>query len=118
MRYRALSLSGDYTFGAGLANFLINTPAAVAQSVKTRLLLWQGQWFLDTTIGTPWLTDVLGKNTQSLYDRAIRTVILETIGVTSIENYSSTFDSTARTLTVTMTLNTIYGQTTEQTVVL
>lgn len=115
MRYRALSQAtetvpgGDYTFGQSQANFLINSPAAVAQSVTTRLKLWLGEWFLDTTVGTPWLQQVLGKNTQSLYDTAIRTVVLQTVGVLSIEEYTSTLDSQNRSLAVSMTINTIYG---------
>ena len=117
MRYRQLSSSGDYTFGQGQANFLINSPAAVAQAVKTRLALWAGEWFLDTTVGTPWTTQVLGKNTQSLYDMAIRARVLATPGVTSIANYSSSFDSIARSLAVNMTINTQYGSTTVSTVV-
>ena len=117
MRYRQLSVTGDYTFGQGQANFYIDVPAAVAQSVKTRLLLWQGEWFLDTSVGTPWMTEVLGAHTQSLYDMAIRTVILQTPGVISIDNYSSTLDQLKRNLSISMTLNTQYG-TTSLTVVL
>ena len=109
MRYRALSSSGDYTFGQSQANFLVNSPAAVGQSVTTRLKLWLGEWFLNTKAGTPWLTQVLGKNTQSLYDTAIRTVVLQTFGVTSIDDYTSTLDTQKRSLAVSMTINTIYG---------
>ncbi len=53
MRYRREDDDGDYTFGRGDDTWLINTPEAVAQAVKTRFLLWYGQWFLDTTAGTP-----------------------------------------------------------------
>lgn len=109
MRVRALSPTGDYTFGQGQANFLVNSPAAVAQSILTRLLLWQGEWFLDTRDGTPWLQSVIGKNTKSLYDTVIRARVLETKGVTSIERYSSTL--TGRKLHVEMIVNTLYGQT-------
>ena len=109
MRYRALSPSGDYTFGQGQANFLINSPAAVAQSVMTRLKLWLGEWFLDNTEGTPWLTEVLGTGTKPLYDMAIRSRVLQTPGVTGITNYSSSLDPKSRNLSVNMTINTQYG---------
>lgn len=115
MRYRALSASGDYTFGQGQANFLINSPAAVGQSVLTRLRLWEGEWFLDTTDGTPWLQSVMGKNTQSLYDMAIRARVLETRGVVSIVKYASNLRPDRR-LDVTMTINTQFGVETVSTV--
>lgn len=116
MRYRALSDTGDYLFGRGTGNFLIDSPACVAQSVLTRLELWQGEWFLDTTEGTPWLQSILGKNTGALYDIALRQRILETQGVTDIVAYQSTLDRAARTLSVTATIDTKFGQTTVTTV--
>lgn len=111
MRYRALSEDGDYTFGQGRLNFLVDLPATVAQAVKTRLLLLFGEWFLDTTDGTPYSTQVLGTNTRATYDQAIRQRVLETEGVTEIVSYSSAVDGDSRKLTVTMTINTIFGQT-------
>lgn len=51
MRYRREDADGDYTFGSGDDTWLINSPEAVAQAVKTRFELWYGQWFLDTTEG-------------------------------------------------------------------
>ena len=112
MRYRALTPTGDMTFGKGSQNFLINSPAMVAQKVRTRLKLFTGEWFLDLTEGTPWGTEVLGTDTQNTYDIAIRDRILETEGVTSIVSYSSTFNAVTRNLTVTATIDTLYGQTT------
>ena len=114
MRYRKLDAEGDYVFGGGAADFLVNTPEAVAQAVLTRLRLLRGEWFLDTTAGMPWDTDVLGKYTSGKYDAAIRMCILGTQGVTELTSYSSTADPETRVLTVTATINTIYGTTTVQ----
>lgn len=47
---------------------LVNSPEAVAQAIKTRFLLWYGQWFLDTTEGTPWIQSVLGKQRPETYN--------------------------------------------------
>jgi hypothetical protein len=110
MRYRALDANGDYSGGRGSGNFLINSPACVAQSVLTRLKLWQGQWFLDVTEGTPWLQSILGKTTKQAYDLAIRARVLATNGVTGIASYSSTLNTVTRALTVTMTIDTQFGQ--------
>jgi hypothetical protein len=109
MRYRALDANGDYSGGRGQGNFLINSPACVAQSVLTRLKLWQGQWFLDLTAGTPWLQKVLGKTSKKTYDLAIRARVLGTQGVTAITNYSSTLDPATRVLTVSIDIMTQFG---------
>lgn len=108
MRYRKLTADGDYTFGAGIKSFFIDDAEAVGQAVKTRLLLITGEWFLDDTEGTPYPTQILGKNKRPTYDNAIRQRILGTQGVTSIENYFSSLDAD-RKLTVSATVNTIYG---------
>lgn len=120
MRYRKEDANGDYSFGHQEADFYIDTPAGVAQAVKTRLGLYTGEWFLDTTDGTPWRTEVLGKYTQDSYDAVIKDRILTTqvitaqlvttAGVNSITAYSSAFDPDARKLQVNATLDTIYGE--------
>jgi hypothetical protein len=84
-----------------------NTPACVAQQVKTRLLLWLGEFFLDTSDGTPYLQDIIGVNTN--YDLQIQARILGTEGVLEITNYSSSIED--RFLSVNCTLSTIYGST-------
>lgn len=113
MRYRKLDTNGDYVFGQGPKEFFVNSPETVGQAVKTRLALMQGEWFLDRTQGTPYNTQILGAGTQSVYDQAIQEVVLNTQGVTEIQEYTSSLDSN-RNLTVVMLINTIYGQTTIQ----
>lgn|SRR5574343_392757 len=109
MQYRKLDSAGDYTLGSG-ADFHVNTPETVAQAVVTRLRLWTGEWFVDTTDGTPWDTEILGKRLQRKNpDSAIKRRILETPGVTEITEYSSTFDGETRKFSVTATINTDYG---------
>jgi hypothetical protein len=117
MRYRALDANGDYSGGRGQGNFLINSPACVAQSVLTRLKLWQGQWFLDLTEGTPWLQRILGKTSKQAADLAIRARVLATNGVTGIASYSSTLNTVTRALSVTMTIDTQFGQATITTII-
>lgn len=101
MLYRQLDSNGDYKLGA----FLSNTPETVAQAVKTRLLLWRGEWFLDVTDGTPYMQDILGHGTN--YDLEIQERILGTQGVTEITSYSSSVIN--RSLAVSCTINTLYG---------
>jgi hypothetical protein len=108
MRVRAQDAYGDMTFGRGVQNFLINTPAAVAQLVLTRLLLLQGEWFLNVFAGMPWGTQVFGKNSEKTYDAAIKQCILNTQGVRQITKYQSALSG--RSLTISATLDTDYGE--------
>ena len=75
----------------------------------TRLRLLRGEWFLDLTEGTPYAPAVLGKHTKQTYDFAIRQRVLETEGVTAIDEYESLFDGETRRLTVNIRINTAYG---------
>ncbi|MCT6589170.1 hypothetical protein N3553_04685 [Pantoea dispersa] len=112
MRYRREDDDGDYTFGQGDDTWLINSPEAVAQAVETRFLLWYGQWFLDTTAGTPWIQSVLGKQKPETYNLAIHQRILETQGVNSILVFNTDLNTTTRRVIFTATIDTIYGTTT------
>jgi hypothetical protein len=108
VRVRPLSPTGDYTIGVP---FLVNTPSAVAQCIRTRLQLWLGEWFADTTQGTPYLTGVLAERYGKNPDSVIKQRILGTQGVTSIVAYSSTFDPGSRLFTVNAQVLTQYSTT-------
>lgn len=110
MKVRKLTSSGDYRLGHGDRDFYVDAAEGVAQNVMTRLALWQGQWFIDTSEGTPWLQRILGKH--NAVDTVIKTRILETPGVISISEYESILNPDTRSMTVTATLETEYGQST------
>lgn len=101
---------GDFTFGHGNADYLVDDPLGVAQTVKTRLGLFVGDFFLDATAGTPWRTNVLGKYTGDKRDVAIRSRILTTPGVTGITAYGSVLGRDERAFTVKATIDTAYGR--------
>lgn len=110
MKVRKLTATGDYRLGHGDRDFYVDAAEGVAQNVMTRLALWQGQWFIDTSEGTPWLQRILGKH--NAVDTVIKTRILETPGVISISEYESILNPDTRSMTVTATLETEYGQST------
>lgn len=112
MRYRKQSPTGDWTFGLGVANFYVNTPAAVGQAVKTKLRLFLGEVFYNKTLGTDWLGVVMGYSNKAIFDAQIQGVIANTQGVKSIISYSSVLNNVTRILTITAQIDTIYsGQT-------
>lgn len=108
MRYRQQDANGDYVFGVG-SQFLVDSPEAVAQAIKTRLLLLTKEWFLDFKEGMAYDPKILGHNTHGTRDAEIQSRILGTSGVVSIDAYSSTVDGD-RHMVVTATVTTSYGQ--------
>lgn len=109
MKYRKLDSNGDYSFGNGNQDFLKDTPDTVAQAVLTRLRLWLGEWFLDTSEGTAYQEGVLGKNDEATANAVMRERILGTQGVLSITAFSSSLNRDLRTYAVSATIDTIYG---------
>lgn len=108
MRYRREDPTGDYVFGLG-SGFLINTPEAVAQAMRTRMRLFTNEWFLDKREGLD-LDLILGYGTQMTRDREVQRRIAGTTGFLRILSYSS--DVLARGFSVTCTVETLYGTTT------
>lgn len=115
MRYRKWAEDGtDAQFGHGKADYWVDDPRGVAQAVVSRLRLLREEWFLDLAEGTPYVGGVIGKHTKESYDPVIRERILGTEGVTAITEYASSYDGDTRKLTITATIDTVYGEATVQ----
>jgi hypothetical protein len=111
MTVRRLSPTGDMTFGGSALDFLSNTPETVAQVVDTSLLLFLGEWYLDTSLGCPWFQGVLGKHNQSTADITLQDYILNVQGVTGITSFTSNAAEDIRHYTAFATISTLYGLT-------
>jgi hypothetical protein len=109
MTYRKQDANGDYVFGGGLSSYFQNSADAVVQAVQTRFKLWEGEWFLDITDGTPYMSGMLGKYTQDTIDQLIKKRILETQGVDSIMDFQGVYNGNDRSYVVSATISTIYG---------
>jgi hypothetical protein len=110
MRIRKVDAQGDAVFGGDQAAIERDTPDAVGILVEARLNLWQEQWYLDRTEGTPFEQQVLGKRTEGLRDAALQARILDTPGVVEIEAYNSVLDRQTRALNVSATIQTVYSR--------
>lgn len=112
MIVRKLSMDNDMLFGQGLSNFAKHAEA-VAQNVRTRLLLVLGEWFLNTEDGTPYLENVFIKPAQlPLVAATLKARIVETEDVMELNEFELLFDSTERTFTISAKVRTIYGDVT------
>lgn len=111
MRYRKLDSGGDYVLGR--RDELYEGTEAVAQAVKTRLLLLLGEWWENPEDGTPLFEEVLGKRFRTdeqpdSVDLVFSERINSTQGVTDITNFESKIDPETRTYTARITIKTIY----------
>lgn len=111
-RYRRLDRELDMTFGRGGLDYIVDTPEAVAQSIYTRLCLWQEEWFLDITEGTPWMQQILAHPPDTHADAAIRARIVGTPFVVRLYDYASFYDPTMRTFTISCKVITAFGEVT------
>lgn len=90
---------------------LVDDAAEVLQSVRSRLLFYMGEWFLDNQIGVPYHQEIFTKPANlGRVESILKGVILGTSGVKSLTDFSMEFnDPRTRALTVTFTAETIYG---------
>lgn len=80
---------------------LVYDAEAVGQHVRQRLKTFQGEWFLDTEVGMPWLKDIFGKAyNPALSEAIVKAEILDTKGVVRIETFAVSFDRHTRGLLI------------------
>lgn len=109
-----LALDSNHDLHAGPRNRMaVATPAQQAvQGVLTRLRLFRGEAYLDTTAGFPWLEEVLVDNPDI---KAIETELRETIlgapNVVDIISLDLSLDPESRRLTIEFNALTDFGET-------
>jgi hypothetical protein len=110
-----LGPDGDLLRGFGQT---LRTSAATAQKVRSRLLLIQGEWFLDPDAGVPWFANdnsvdppIMGTRGADLgyVERVLKRTILETHGVSKLLDFALELNRSARALSVSATVETDDG---------
>lgn len=97
MKYRKQEeYTDDYTFGYGVGNFYGGS-RAVAQAIKTKILLFYGEWWENLGLGIPMFQSIIGqtnKNTVNIAAQSLlRKRILEVEEVTSIVSLDATVEN-------------------------
>lgn len=93
--------TNDLYFDAGSSLVLARDALAVGQHARQRLMTFEGEWFLDTTAGVPWLTQILGKGQDpALAEAVVKANLLGTDGVTEITSFSVGFAQPTRGLQI------------------
>lgn len=105
MKFRNLDVNNDWTFGRGNSDYAMGDKA-IALKIKTRLRSWLNDCFFDLNAGIDWGNRLGAKgNSQILLKADISREILETEGVTSLDELS--INVVARKFTATYTVTTI-----------
>ncbi len=103
---RSLDSTGDWNFGNGLSDYLTGN-AAVSQSIQTRLSSFLGNCFFAVNDGIDWF-NLLTKNNQVAINLAVSACILNTTGVTGIQQLSVNV-STQRNINIQYRIQTVYS---------
>lgn len=89
MKTRALTESGDWTFGKGKANYKAKSEA-IRQNVVSRIRSFSNDWFPDIGNGIPWIELLGTKGNEKRIISEIEAVVLATNGIRTIEKLEVT----------------------------
>lgn len=89
---------------------LIENQDAIRQNIRQRLLLFLGEWFLDTAAGVPYYQDVLKKSPNpQVLQGVFQDAIFNTPGVLELLSYEQEYDPAERTLQISFSVRTETG---------
>ena len=82
----------------------------VVQAVRTNLLTYRGEWFLDTRIGVPYFEKVFVKPfNRPVVEAELQRTITQTPGVEELLTFELTFDRVTRKASVSFSAVTTFG---------
>lgn len=100
-----LSLDSKHDLHIDAKGQLVMAQAPLNQRIACRLKTFQGEYWIDTTLGIPYFTEVLKKNPDINVIRSLFAAeILKVAGVKTLESCTATFDRADRRLTVTFSV--------------
>ena len=91
----------------------------IAQKIRHTISIFLGEWFLDKTIGIPYIPKDSDGRTMSrrLIETALQVRITKVEGVTKLVSFTSNLDKSTRVLTVDFTVRIDTGETLSYSVV-
>ena len=113
MKYRKLTSTGDYSFGSGSNNYADGNEA-VAQAIKTKLLLFYGERWENLGEGIPMFQSVLGQTNpetiKSSLSMLVEQRIMEVEEVDNVKNIEIDYDRKNRTISMEVDVATTSGE--------
>lgn len=111
MSFRNLDSMGDWTWGVGRNNYVIQSQE-IALNIKTRVLSFLGDCFFAPTEGIDWW-HLLEYGKQAELENAVMATIAATDGVETVEQVESYINS-QRKITLTYSYTDVYGMSYKQ----
>ena len=112
MKNRRLTDNWDYTFGHGINDYLTGVEA-VAQAIKSRLLLLYHEWWEDLEDGLPLFEKILASSGREENITAVDIIIKDRIATTkdvlAVLSFSSDLDRNSRVYKFSANVDTVYG---------
>lgn len=111
----ALDTNHDIFLTAGGQLATVQDEDELLQRIKTRLLTFLGEWWLDVELGVPYFQQILGfKPDLTLYRTLFTAATQAVTGVVSVDSMEVFYTAATRTLTVRFTctgeLGTVTGE--------
>lgn len=93
---------------------LVEDDEAIKQRLLIRLMIFKGEWFLDTDLGLPYYQTIFQKGvTKEVVDTVIKREIESVEGVSRIVSFSSTLNNATRAYSCDFVCKTTTGDTIE-----
>lgn len=109
MTIKALDANNDIFLQDGQIHRISEAPETI-QQIRSRLLFYLGEWFLDATGGVDYFGIVFVKPVNlSLIESELKSTIINTDGVLELNEFELDYDSTTRKLIVDFEAETIFG---------
>jgi len=107
---RALDSNNDLLIENG-SFVVVDKGAETAQHVRSRLLFYFGEWFLDVQAGVPYFQEVFTKPANlANIESILKQTIIQTPGVETLNEFSMDYEGAGtRQLNVQFSATTIYG---------
>lgn len=112
MKYRQLDENGDYKFGNNELDFITDVEA-VAQAIRTKVMLFYQEWWEDISIGIPMFQSIVGRVADT--NLKMTSTLLLTRRIREIEQVTSVTNVEViqgpRSLSFKIEVDTTYGST-------
>ena len=119
MKYRKQTSTGDYVFGNNKNDYVAGN-LAVAYAIKSKILLFYGEWWEDIGIGIPMFQSIIGQGRSEALKNSAQMLISERIKeieeVAAINKVNITF--VKRTMEVQISITTTNNEVVEVEVVI
>lgn len=119
MKYRRQTETGDYSFGYN-QNDYVSGNLAVGYAIKSKILLFYGEWWEDLGTGIPMFQSIMGQGKSDVLKNSIQQMvtdrILEIDEVAVVNKVEVTFVD--RTLKMNVSVTTTNNEVVEQEVII